>query len=120
MKFNRLDTAKAITNEQLAEGQNALHDCMHEAIRKIGDCEKRDLAMSTDIATLTSDMSVVKLALGQHPGAEKPHRTLASIKPWKAILAVVCAMGGVQITYQVFAPTVVAAAKAFNAAMMGG
>jgi hypothetical protein len=124
MKFPPLDPGKPVTNKQLAEQNTRLHECLHNVGERVDklvetvrqdrhDGTTRDQVMDVRIARIEGRLGVDPNKIHQGPA-------LAGVRPWKALLAVAGAFAGIQVAYQVFVPMIVAAAKAFNAAMMGG
>lgn len=121
MKFPPLDPNKPVTNKQLADQNQRLHDCLHNVGERVDKLaaqveagEDRDRAMGLDIATIKGALGISKTT------PETVSKKLAGVNPGKALLAVMAAMGGVQVTYQIFIPWLIDTIASLHRHFMGG
>lgn len=134
MKFPPLDTSKRITNKQLAEQNQRLHNCLHsvgEQVEKLArtvrddrhTSNNRDQVMDVRIARIEGALGVKLPSAAAMEAGEAPKpvgRKLAGITPWKALWTVVGAMTGVQLLYQILGPPLLQFILDVNQRLLGG
>jgi Ca2+-dependent lipid-binding protein len=119
MKFDRLDPTKPVTNKQLAEAQNALHDCVHNVEQKVDQLadtvnrdrlagEKRDSAMGEDIVHIKG--VVERLSSGKR---------VAGMTWWQLALVFLGGLSGFQLAYQWLFPALLNFLVTLHAGIMG-
>lgn len=134
MRFEALDTSKPVTNKQLAEAQNKLHDCLHSVVERLDSLAhtvREDRHSATNARMVLGErMARVEGALGvKMPSPEaaeagerpKPiKRKLAGLSLWQAGGAAMGIATGAAALYRYIFPALEAGFAALHAALMAG
>ena len=138
MKFPPLDPGKPVTNKQLADQNQRLHDCLHNVGERVDkltttvsddreETREREQLLDVRIARMEGALGVRLPSPEAMEAGEPPKpvgRKLAGLSVWQAAgagaLTVIGAMSGFQLLYQWLVPAIWAAMKILHANIMGG